>query len=118
MVASANQIRRILRDFIRAVEPAIAVERVVLYGSYVRGEANEWSDIDVAVISSSFNNLPQTRVIDMLARKIIRCDSRLMPVAYTPAQFDNSPPYAFAAEIRRTGKVIYDARKKRAEAGF
>lgn len=36
----------------------------------------------------------------------------LMPVDYTPAQFDD-PENAFAREIARTGKVIYRARRRR-----
>ena len=114
MVATENQVRRIVRDFIRVLEPKIRVERVVLFGSYAHKRANEWSDIDVAILSSDFERWSPIAVIDEIAKRRVACDSRLAPVAYTPAQFDNSPPYAFAAEIRRTGKVIYDARKKRA----
>ncbi len=113
MVATSHQIRKIINEFVGALEPDIKVERVILYGSYARGKANEWSDIDVAVLSPTFADMPELKVVEEIARRRIHCDSRLSPFAYTPAQFDNAPPYLFAAEIRRTGKVIYDARRKR-----
>jgi hypothetical protein len=48
-----------------------------------------------------------------MARRTIHCDSRLVPLTYTPAQFDDAEPYEFAAEIKRTGRVVYDARGRR-----
>lgn len=113
MVATALQVKRIINEFVRALESDIEVERVILYGSYAHDSAHEWSDIDLAVLSPDFSKMSEIKKTDFLARKLVRCDSRLMPMAYTPAQFDNAPPYLFAAEIRRTGKVIYDARRKR-----
>jgi len=116
MVASKSQIQKIVNEFVRVLEPDIKVERVILYGSYARGKPNKWSDIDVAVLSPTFAEMPDLTVIEELARRRIHCDSRLSPFAYTPEQFDNAPPYLFAAEIRRTGKVIYDARKRKKRA--
>jgi len=113
MVATKNQVRKIINEFVRALEPDIKVERVILYGSYMRGKAEEWSDIDVAVLSPTFAEMPDLTVIEEIARRRIHCDSSLSPFAYTPEQFDNAPPYLFAAEIRRTGKVVYDARKRK-----
>ncbi|MEK7808319.1 MAG: nucleotidyltransferase domain-containing protein [Chloroflexota bacterium] len=113
MVASKSKIRKIVNEFVQALEPDIKVERVILYGSYAQGKANKWSDIDVAVLSPTFAEMPDLIVIEEIARRRIHCDSRLSPFAYTPSQFDNALPYMFAAEIRRTGKVVYDARKRK-----
>ena len=113
MVASKSQIRKIVNEFVQALEPDIRVERVILYGSYAQGKANKWSDIDVAVLSPTFAEMPDLTVIEEVARRRIHCDSRLSPFTYTPKDFDSAPPYLFAAEIRRTGLVIYDARKRK-----
>ena len=58
-------------------------------------------------------DLEPLEIIQTLAHRAIHCDSLLMPVAYTPAQF-NDPDNAFAREIARTGKVIYRAPRPRA----
>lgn len=113
MVASPYKVRKIINEFIRTLESDIKVERVILYGSYAHRNAREWSDIDLAILSSDFSRMSEIRKTDFLARKLVRCDWRLMPIAYTPDYFDNAPPYLFASEIRRTGKVVYDARKRR-----
>ena len=112
MVATTVQIQRIVQNFVRVTEPIIQVERIILYGSYASNKATEWSDIDIAIVSPSFRKLSNQQVVNLLARAIVKCDNRLMPMAYTPAEFDSAPPYMFAAEIRRTGKVIYDVRRK------
>ena len=64
MVATKNQVRKIINEFVRALEPDIKVERVILYGSYMRGKAEEWSDIDVAVLSPTFAEMPDLTVIE------------------------------------------------------
>jgi len=37
-------------------EQGIRVDQIVLFGSYAKGDANEWSDIDIAVISPDFGD--------------------------------------------------------------
>ena len=32
----------------------IHIDKIILFGSYARGNANEYSDIDIAVISDDF----------------------------------------------------------------
>ena len=94
-----------------ALEPAFHIDRVILYSSYAHNRADEWSDIDVAVVSPDFEGMSPLKVVDEIATRRIHFDSRISSLAYTPVQFDNAPPYFFAAEIRRTGKLIYDARR-------
>ena len=112
MVRTESQIRAAVKGFIRALEPKVHVQQIILYGSYAKGQAREESDIDIAVISDDFARMSELEAIQMLAHRMIYCDSLLMPVAYTPVKF-NDPDNAFAREIARTGKVIYRAPRKR-----
>jgi hypothetical protein len=109
MVSAPDQVEQIVNELVRTLEPDIRVERVILYGSYAHNRANEWSDIDVAVLSDDFQWMTEIERVQFLAGKTIRCDSRIVPIAYTPAQFDNAQPHQFAAEIRRSGRIIYHA---------
>jgi predicted nucleotidyltransferase len=65
MARAEDQIRAVVSEFVRALEPVVRVQKVILYGSYASGQAREESD--------------------------------------------NDPDNAFAREIARTGKVIYQA---------
>lgn len=113
MVRTENQIRAVVREFVQALKSAIKVERVILYGSYAAGVARDESDIDIAVLSADFARMSKLAAIQLLAHRRIHCDSMLMPIGYTPAEFDD-PNNAFAREIARTGKVIYRSPRRRA----
>jgi len=50
-----KQIDLIIKKYIKAIKARnICIERVILFGSYARKQANKNSDIDVAVISPDF----------------------------------------------------------------
>lgn len=34
----------------------LRIDRTILFGSYAKGNANEWSDIDLLLVSPDFNN--------------------------------------------------------------
>jgi predicted nucleotidyltransferase len=111
MVRAENQIRAAVKEFVRALNPAVRVEEVILYGSYASGQAHDESDIDIAVLSEDFARMSKLEVIQVLAHRRIHCDSMLMPVGYSLAQF-RDPDNSFAREIARTGKVIYRAQRE------
>ena len=112
MVATPTQVRRIVQRYVRALQSRIHVERVILYGSYATGRAHEWSDIDIVVVSPDFARMNELERVQFLARRTVHFDSRLAPLAYTPTEFDHAQPYQFPAEIKRTGKVVFEARRR------
>jgi hypothetical protein len=93
---------------VKALEPSLQVERVLLYGSYANGQARAERDIDIAVVSKDFSRMSELQAIQTLAHRRIHCDSMLMPVGYSPEEF-NDPDNAFACEIARTGRELYRA---------
>src|SRR2546423_1320311 len=53
-----RQITTLIHRYVAALEArGIPVERVILFGSHAAGHAQEWSDIDIAVISPKFDAL-------------------------------------------------------------
>ncbi len=55
MVKVPSEIIEIIKQFIiEAKLDNINIQKAILFGSYAKGTFNEWSDIDLAVISDDF----------------------------------------------------------------
>lgn len=100
MAEIAGAVIQSLQQFLAAVRKVRRVEAAYLYGSYVKGTATTWSDIDVAVISPDFtDDRFQERLL--LMRLAAQVDDRIEPHPFRPADFDPTAP--LVSEIRRTG---------------
>jgi uncharacterized protein len=84
-------------------ERNITVLRVYLFGSYVTNRADDWSDIDVAIVTNKFigDRFDFRFMLTKLARKI---DADIEPHPYLSADFNEENP--IAAEIIRGGERI------------
>ncbi len=65
-------------------------EKVILFGSYVKGGVHEYSDIDIAVWSDKFTGqgLVDMELIRPILRKFKRIDLKMYPKAATAQDFD------------------------------
>jgi predicted nucleotidyltransferase len=84
-------------------------DKIILFGSYAKGTANDDSDLDLMVIKESSLPRPyrgkETRI--KLSRYIIPKDV----VFYTPQEIEEYKdiPCSFVAEVLKTGKVLYES---------
>lgn len=71
-----------------------------LFGSYSKGDADKWSDIDLAILTDKFigDSFDFTLLLMKIARKI---DFNIEPHPYIANEFNGDNP--FAAEIIKTG---------------
>lgn len=81
----------------------IPVLQVYLFGSYVSGKADEWSDIDLAIVTDKFigDAFDFRFMLTKLARMI---DSDIEPHPYLLSEFNESNP--IAGEIMRSGERV------------
>lgn len=101
MAKIPDQIREILKKYIHTLEEKhIHIQRAVLFGSYADGRANEWSDIDIALVSDSFDG---DRFDDRgKIRKItLSVSSDISPLPFRPEDFITENP--FVREILEKG---------------
>jgi predicted nucleotidyltransferase len=96
--------REIIEKLIRykkLVSAYFDIDKVVLYGSYAKGNQNENSDIDVAIIVNSINKdfFSYAPILWKLRREI---DDRIEPILIEK----NNDESGFLIEIMRTGLVI------------
>lgn len=76
--------------------------RVFLFGSYAKGNFNEDSDIDIAVVFKDYSNSMDMQLELMRLRRKI--DSRIEPHPFRESDFDLSNP--IVNEIIKYGKEI------------
>lgn len=46
-----KKIGLILDQYVQKIKPFVNPQRVILYGSYARGTATDWSDIDIVIVA-------------------------------------------------------------------
>jgi len=77
---------------------------IYLFGSYAKGKASQWSDIDVAIVSDRLKK-DWNKNEDILWKYTMRIDSRIEPIGFTVKDFqDDSDPMVH--EIKKTGIKI------------
>jgi predicted nucleotidyltransferase len=76
--------------------------KIVLFGSYAKGNFNEDSDIDIAVILKDYNNLIDVQLDLMRLRRSI--DSRIEPHPFRERDFEITNPVVH--EIVKYGQDI------------
>ena len=109
MVTTATDLDKIISDFVALLSRAVRVEGVVLYGSYVNGSPDEWSDIDIAVVSPDFEGVPMWERQRIISRATVDRDTSLSPIGYPSSEYHNPGRHSFLREIVRTGRVVYEA---------
>jgi len=104
MAQTRRQITTLIRRYIAVLEArGIPVERVILFGSYASGNPDEWSDIDIAVISPKFDTLSLLERYEQLGLANRNLHAPLDVVGFSSTQVTNCEPESFLAEILRTG---------------
>jgi len=94
-------IEKTVKTYIEQLEKiGIHVQQAILFGSYANGKSDEWSDIDLAIVSQDFvgNRFDDRNRI----RKItLQVNSDISPMPYRPDDFNDSD--YFVKEILATG---------------
>ena len=71
-----------------------------------RGQAREWSDIDLIVVSPRFDDIEGRSFINLLWRIAARVDSRIEPLACGSRQWREDDSSAILEIARREGEVL------------
>jgi len=95
------RIEEILKRYFEILrQNKIPIKNAFLFGSYAKGNYNEWSDIDIALVSDIFegNRINDRKKIRKLTLSI---SSSLEVLPFNSNDFNNENP--FAKEIIETG---------------
>lgn len=105
MAKIPEEIENRIPNFIRYLNSnGILIDRAYLFGSYAKGNYDEWSDIDLALISDKFEG-NRYKDLDKLTDALIKIDTDISPLPYTHKDFTSDD--LFVKEILNTGVRVY-----------
>jgi|ERR1035437_5611781 predicted nucleotidyltransferase len=85
-----TDVLNIAQRFASAVGSKYNYVKIILFGSYAKGNFNEDSDIDIAVVFKDYSNLIDMQLELMRLRRKI--DSRIEPHLFRESEFEPSNP--------------------------
>lgn len=110
MVGDRASVERIIRDFAKAVSAqGVRPEKILLFGSYARGDPRPESDIDVIVVSPDFNGMPARRRWNILGKAAAAVMEPVEALALSPEELEeeNLSPTSFLREALANPTVEY-----------
>lgn len=104
---TTTEIRKIAKALAKELERnRIIVDKIILYGSYARGNPHDHSDIDLVVVSPSFRGKKILDIQEELARVFSKYLPIIEPIGYSSQDFQTAEPETLLGEIKRSGKVL------------
>ena len=95
------KILNIINKYINELEKnKVHIRKAVLFGSHATGFSNEWSDIDIALVSEAFEGM-RIRDRNKIRKITMVISSDLPPLPFRPEDF--TPENPFVREILETG---------------
>ena len=104
---AATRPEELVRRAIEYLRERVQVQQAILFGSHARGEADAWSDVDLAVISPDFARMSHAKLMDLLVEVSLAVDPLVEIRPYTPKDLKEARPTNFLGHILAEGRVIY-----------
>lgn len=96
-----------VRDYLKQVQGnGITVRFAVIFGSQTDGTANEWSDIDLLVVSPSFDEEGDWEDVETLWKIAGRVDSRIEPIPCGEKQWREDEGTPIFEIARQKGEIV------------
>jgi predicted nucleotidyltransferase len=96
-------VKKYLNELIKL---GIPVQYGILFGSYASSRADRWSDIDLLIISSRYDEKYNREDINLLWRTAARTDSRIEPVPVGLKRWETDDESTIIEAARREGIQI------------
>jgi predicted nucleotidyltransferase len=97
-----------LQTIVTRIAESVHPQKIILFGSWARGERGPHSDIDLLVIQES--DLPRPRRYAQIRRLFWGMGLPMDILVYTPEEFARyqSVPGSFTYTVANEGKVLYE----------
>ena len=102
----AKKIQKQLKIFVKRVKDVYEPENIILFGSYARGEATEYSDIDILVIAKKFKGTNSYKRFSELYDLGKDLDPDFNAFGFTPSELKKYSYLTTLKDALQTGIVI------------
>ena len=96
-----QSVQKIIQEYIEALGKQIPIKKAILFGSYAKGNTNQYSDVDIAIFSDYFKDMSRVDGIYFLLLSAMDYDMDIEPQPFTMDEYDQ--PAGLVAEILKTG---------------
>ena len=108
MDKNKSRINKVIRNLvINLKRKGVKVDRLILYGSYANGRPRPDSDIDIAVVSSTFNNKNILKRQELLGEAIFGLGEPVEAIGYSYKEFIKRSHLSFLFDIVSNGRTVY-----------
>ncbi len=101
MAQVPTQVINSIKRFKESIKSGLNVKKMILFGSYARGNYTDNSDIDVCIIAENISN--NYLAMLQIAPKVIDIDVRIEPVVFSNEEFNESNLYGLLKEVKDYG---------------
>jgi len=101
MVQLPSEIEETIKKYLKSLKQHnVPVKEAILFGSYAKGNYQEWSDIDIALVSEIFVG-DRINDKDKIRSITLSVSSQIEVIPFSPQDFNDQDP--FVKEILKTG---------------
>lgn len=103
-----NQIKPAITSYLSHVGKRIRVDGALVYGSFVRGDTTQDSDVDMLILSQDFASMNEDERLRILYRASVGFPRDLHVYGVTPSEFQHASPLTTLGSIReqKTIRII------------
>ena len=102
-----NAVVEIVQRYLRVLQKSgIHARNGVLFGSFARGEATEWSDIDVLVIAPEFDGDRSLTLVEQMWELTGEADNRIEPIPCGEREWETEQGRPILEVARQEGVEI------------
>ena len=103
----ANKIAGEIKQYIKRLKETVDPESIVLFGSFARGEATEWSDIDLLVIADyTVSSDDRFDLLYHLHDGLVK-NHDINVFGLTKKEFETAKPWSIFSDVKKEGIVLY-----------
>jgi len=100
------KINKVVKDYVRRLmkQDKLPVDKVIIFGSQIKGKSNQWSDIDVCIISPKFKDNFKALEYLWSKRQDKEVEFGLEPVGFSNRDYKEGG--SLIQEIKKNGIIL------------